>query len=68
VYGVNVTWLSVNEVTGGVEFFVKTAATPTWPPLAVTVQTPIPAQAPLQPANVDPEAGVAVKATFVPAA
>jgi hypothetical protein len=36
--------------------------------LIVTVQVPVPVQAPFQPVNVDPVAGVAVKATAVPLA
>ena len=34
----------------------------------VTLQAPVPLQAPLQPANVEPESGVAVKLTTVPLA
>ena len=34
----------------------------------VTLQAPVPLQAPLQPAKVEPEAGVAVKPTTVPLA
>ncbi len=34
--------------------------------LTVTVQVPVPEQAPLQPAKVEPAAGVAVRVTAVP--
>jgi len=34
----------------------------------VTLQAPVPLQAPLQPANAEPEAGVAVKLTILPLA
>ena len=36
--------------------------------LMVTAQLPVPEQAPLQPANVEPPAGAAVSVTFVPLA
>ena len=36
------------------------------PALTVTVQSPVPVQAPLQPANVEPAAGVAVSVNAVP--
>ena len=35
--------------------------------LTVTAQVPVPEQAPLQPANVEPAAGVAVRVRAVPA-
>ena len=34
--------------------------------MRVTLQAPVPLQAPLQPANVEPAAGIAVKVTTVP--
>ena len=39
-----------------------------WSPFMVTLQLPMPVQASLQPANVDPEAGEKVKVTVVPVA
>ena len=46
---------------------VKVAAT-LWAALMVTVQIPVPVQAPLQPANLEPAAGVGVNVTLVPPA
>ncbi len=37
-----------------------------WAALMVTLQAPVPVQAPLQPPNTDPEAGVAARPTTVP--
>ena len=39
-----------------------------WLDPRVTVQPPVPLQAPLQPVNADPDAGVAARLTVVPAA
>ena len=39
-----------------------------WAAFIVTVQEPLPLQAPLQPVKVEPAAGVAVKVTAVPLA
>jgi hypothetical protein len=39
-----------------------------WAELIVTVQAPVPEQAPLKPANTEPGAGAAVKVTVLPAA
>ena len=44
---------------------VKVAVT-AWAWLIVTEQLPVPVQAPLQPANVDPDTGAAVRLTTVP--
>jgi len=54
--------LSVKPPLLAVEKVALTARTE----LIVTVQAPVPVQAPFQPVNVDPVAGVAVKATVVP--
>src|ERR1039457_1190763 len=45
---------------GGGGITVKVAVT-LWSRLIVTLQTPVPEQAPLQPVNVEPAAGVAVR-------
>jgi hypothetical protein len=37
-----------------------------WSAFMVTEQAAVPVQAPLQPVNVEPEAGVAVRSTTVP--
>src|SRR5258706_10304202 len=50
---------------GGGPVAVKTAPTLV-AAFRVTVQVPVPEQAPLQPPKVDPEAGVAVSITLVP--
>ena len=73
MYGVKLTWLSVNVVTGGtgggvgvgVEFFVNVAVT-FCVEFIVTLHALVPVHAPLQPANVLPDAAVAVRATLVP--
>jgi hypothetical protein len=49
---------------GGGGFAVNVAVT-AWGSLTVTLQVPAPEQAPLQPANVDPAAAVAVSPTGV---
>jgi len=52
------------EVLGGVA--AANVAVTLWAAVIVTAQLPVPVQAPLQPVNVEPVAGVAVRVTFVP--
>jgi hypothetical protein len=47
---------------------VLNAAVTDWALFIVTVQDPLPAQAPAQPPKIDPDAAVAVNVTVVPAA
>ncbi len=54
-----------NGETVSVKSGVKVAVT-FWAALMVTLQAPVPVQAPLQPVNTDPAAGVAARLTTVP--
>jgi hypothetical protein len=68
-----VAFTTVTPATSGLSVKPPLLAVPNVAPTActellVTVQAPVPVQAPFQPANVEPVAGVAVKVTVVPLA
>jgi hypothetical protein len=61
------TWTKLMDPLGGGAPVAKVAVT-LWFWLRVTLQLPVPLQAPLQPVKVEPLAGLALSATAVPAA